>query len=112
MKEALFHSEVIKHLRSCNIEIRKKYGDLIYDLQMGKLLGPPESKPFNTIQKGVFELRVRDEGNAYRVFYFTKVKDKILIFHMFQKKDNKTPIKEINTGKLRLKELLESIDEK
>jgi phage-related protein len=31
---------------------------------------------------------------------------------MFQKKENKTPLKEINTGRLRLKEILENINEK
>ena len=112
MKEAIFHSEVIKYLRSCNNEIRKKFGDLIFDLQMNKMIGPPDSKPFQTIEKGVFELRIRDQGNAYRAFYYIKIKEKIIIFHMFQKKENKTSLKEINTGKIRLKEILENLNEK
>ena len=91
MKAALFHPEVIKALRSCSSEVKKKFGDLIFDLQAGKQLGPPDSKTFSTIKKGVFELRIKDKGNAYRVFYFTKIEDKIIIFHIFQKKANKTP---------------------
>lgn len=111
MKVTLFHSEVIKYLRNCNTEIRKKTGDLIFDLQQGKILGPPQSKSFSTIEKGVFELRIKDNTNAYRVFYYTKIKETIIVFHMFQKKTNKTPLKEINTGKLRLKEILENLNE-
>jgi len=112
VKVALFHPEVLKMLRGCNTEVKKKFGDLIYDLQAGKLIGPPDSKTFHAIKKGVFELRVKDQRNGYRVFYFTKVADKILIFHMFQKKADKTPLKEINTGKIRLNEMLEVLNEK
>ncbi|MES0489036.1 MAG: type II toxin-antitoxin system RelE/ParE family toxin [Leptospirales bacterium] len=112
MKGTLFHSEVVKYLRACDTEVRKKIGDLIFDLQLGKTLGPPESKPFTTIKKGVFELRLKEAGNAYRVFYYTKIKDSIIVFHMFQKKSNKTPLKEINTGRLRLKEIVEHLNEK
>lgn len=59
-----------------------------------------------SIAQGVHEIRLKDKSGIYRVFYFTKVKDKILIFHAFKKKTQKTPKKDIDLGKKRLKEML------
>ena len=54
---------------------------------------------------GVEELRIKDANGAFRVFYFTKLVDRVLIFHAFQKKTRKTPTHEIELGRKRLKEL-------
>ena len=58
------------------------------------------------VGKGVEEIRIRDVSGAYRVFYFTRFQDAILIFHAFKKKTQKTSKKEINLGKKRLQEML------
>ena len=42
----------------------------------------------------------------YRAFYVTRVADAIVIFHAFVKKTRKTPEREIQLGKKRLKEML------
>lgn len=59
------------------------------------------------VAPGVFELRLRDAEGIYRVFYYLKIKDKILIFHAFAKKTRATPKQQIETGKTRLKKLLQ-----
>ena len=59
-----------------------------------------------SVGQGCHELRVKGKDGAYRAFYFTKVRDKLLIFHAFKKKTQKTPKKEIEQGKKSLKEML------
>jgi phage-related protein len=48
-----------------------------------------------SVGSGGEELRVKDRSGAYRVFYYTKVADSVLIFHAFAKKTQKTPPQEI-----------------
>lgn len=58
------------------------------------------------IETGVHELRLKDSTGQYRVFYYTKVKDAILVFHFFKKKTQTTPKKEFETAKNRLRSML------
>lgn len=59
-----------------------------------------------SVAPGVYELRVRDEAVAVRVFYFVKLADAILVFHGFRKQTQKTPKDEIAAGRKRLREVL------
>ena len=67
----------------------------------------PLSRPMSSVAAGVEELRVRDRSGAYRVFYYTKLANSVLIFHAFAKKTQKTPPHEIALAQKRLKELLD-----
>lgn len=67
-------------------------------------------KQMSSIAKGVNELRVMDSQSWYRTFYYQKHEKGILVFHAFNKKSNKTPTKEIETGRRRFKELLQAIE--
>lgn len=111
MKAAQFHPAAIATLRSFPKEIKNKIGDLVLDLQNGKSLAMPESRPMPSVGQGVHEIRVKDSENQYRAFYYVKVKERILVFHSFIKKSEKTLKREIDLGKRRLKELLEALDE-
>jgi phage-related protein len=44
--------------------------------------------------------------DALRAFYVVKVADAVVIFHAFAKKTQKTPVREMELGKKRLKEML------
>ncbi|MEP6637028.1 MAG: type II toxin-antitoxin system RelE/ParE family toxin [Acidobacteriota bacterium] len=44
---------------------------------------------------------------AYRVFYYTKLADSVLIFHAFAKKTQKSPPHETALAQKRLKEMLD-----
>lgn len=72
----------------------------------GEILFMPLSRPMTTIAPGVFELRVKDRAGIYRVFYYTKLKDRILIFHAFTKKTEQTPKRELAIGQKRLREMI------
>jgi len=87
--------------------VRREFGKVIFDLQKGEKLSMPLSPPMASLATGVEELRVKDRSGAYRVFYYTKLADSVLIFHAFAKKTQKTPPNEIALPQKRLKEMLE-----
>ena len=76
-------------------------------MQMGQKLEMPLARVIKEIGKGVEEIRIRDAFGIYRVFYFTRLRGTILVFHAFKKKTQKTPKREINLGKKRLQEMLD-----
>jgi len=67
----------------------------------------PLSRPMSSVASGVEELRVRDRSGAYRVFYYTRLADSVLIVHAFVKKTQQTPPHEIVLAQKRLKEMLD-----
>lgn len=67
----------------------------------------PLSRTMPVLGTGAAELRVRDSAGIYRAFYVVKVADAVLVFHAFAKKTQKTPEREIELGKKRLKEMLQ-----
>jgi len=66
--------------------VRREFGKVIFDLQKGEKFSLPLSRPMTPVASGVEELRVRDRTGAYRVFYYTKLADSVLIFHAFAQK--------------------------
>jgi len=109
VKPAVFHPKAKSALKAFPEELRRELGKAIFDLQKGKILSMPLSRSMKSVAQGAAELRVKDRSGAYRVFYYARIEDKLLIFHAFVKKTGKTPMHEIELGKKRLKEL---IDEK
>tara|TARA_Y100000590_G_C15115817_1_gene786707 strand:+ start:29 stop:361 length:333 start_codon:yes stop_codon:yes gene_type:complete len=107
MNEVEWNKKALKEVKSFPEEVKKELGYLIFKLQLGETLSMPHSRNMASIGKGCSELRVKDSDGIYRVFYFLKVKGKILIFHAFQKKDQKTPKKELNLARINLKEMLD-----
>ena len=106
MKAALFHPKARAVLRLFPEEVRRKLGQVIFDLQKGEKLSMPLSRPMPSVAPGVEELRVKDRTGAYRAFYYTRLADAILIFHAFEKKTAKTPLHEAALARRRLKEML------
>jgi phage-related protein len=82
-------------------------GKAVYDLQLGHVLSMPLSKALPAVGSGVAELRIQDASGIYRAFYVSRFTDAIVIFHAFTKKTRKTPHREVELGKKRLKEMLQ-----
>lgn len=80
--------------------IRADIGFGIDRLQRG--LDPLDWKPL--LPGGIFEIRARDNTGAYRVAYFLKLKDEVVVIHCFKKKSQKTPKKELEIIKQRISE--------
>ncbi len=107
MKDAIFHPSIRKVIQNFPKEIRREMGKAIRELQEGLSLGMPMSRTMPSVAQGVSELRFKDSAGQYRVFYYTKHSSGILIFHAFTKKTQKTPDREIDVGRKRLRELID-----
>src|SRR6059058_5544986 len=99
------HPKARDAIREFSRSVRRDVGEQLFKLQLGVNIGLPDARPMAEIRQGVYELRVRDSGGTYRVFYYLKSKKGILIFHAFTKKTQKTPQSEIELGKQRLTEM-------
>ena len=106
MKDVIFHCKAIEALRDFPDDARRSIGKAIRDLQRGLRLEMPLSRAMPSVALGAAELRVKDKEGIYRTFYYTKHRKGILIFHAFVKKTQKTPQREIDIGRQRLREML------
>lgn len=68
----------------------------------GPDLGMPHTRAMG---EGLFELRLKAAEGIARVFYCTLVGREIVILHQFTKKSQKTPRKELEIAKRRMKEV-------
>lgn len=107
MKAAVFHPKARQAVRGFPDEVKRELGKVIFDLQNGKNIGMPLSRPMPEVALGVEELRVRDSSGIYRTFYYKKYKRGILILHAFSKKTQKTLPREMEIARKRLKEMLD-----
>lgn len=107
MKAVDFHPVALKIIKGFPTDVRKTIGQAILELQKGEKLSMPLSRPVKSIGPGVEEIRNKDLSGIYRTFYLARLKDRIIVFHAFIKKTQKTPQKEIKTAKKRLKEVLD-----
>lgn len=109
-KNVIMHRKARDSISLFPKTVRSELGYLLYLLQMEVLLNMPQSRPMNIIALGAFEIRIRGEDGNYRIFYFTKNKYSILVFHAFIKKSRKTPKHEIELGQKRLGELQDNYE--
>jgi len=71
-------------------------------LEFGSNLGMSHTK---AIESGLFELRVKGREGIARVFYCTKIGKRIVMLHIFVKKSQKTPKKDLKLAIQRMKEV-------
>ena len=71
-------------------------------LEFGPNLGMPHTK---AIKEGLFELRIKSKEGIARVFYCTVINKRIFMLHIFIKKSQKIPKKELKLAMSRLKEV-------
>lgn len=73
---------------------------------------PEIAKPMTGLGAGVWELAIRERGDAFRVIYALQLDDCVWVIHAFQKKSTSgiaTPKHEIDVVKERLKRLKEAL---
>ena len=68
----------------------------------GPDLGMPHTR---SLGSGLFELRIKAVEGIARVFYCTVVDNRIVFLHQFVKKSEKTPAKELDIARQRMKEV-------
>ncbi len=103
LKKLLFYnkqngkSQIFDYYQNLNKKIKIKIALYISLLiKNNGRLGMPYSR--HIVDK-IWELRVDFDKNYYRIFYFIFIEKQIVFLHGFNKKTNKTPIKEIEKAK-------------
>lgn len=94
-----------KELRVFPVDVLDEFLDAVALLKSGAVLSMPLSKSMASVGKGVHELRLKISNGIYRVFYVLKKKEAIYVVHAFQKKTQKTPAKNIELVKKRIRRL-------
>jgi phage-related protein len=69
---------------------------------VGPHLGPPHTDAFGD---GLFELRLTGQEGIARVFFCALVGKRLVMLHSFIKKSQKTPPREIEIARKRMKEV-------
>ena len=71
--------------------------------QYGPTIGMPYTKPMG---KGLFEIRSKGKEGMGRSLFCTVKGQEIIVLHSFVKKTQKTPKREIDLARKRMKEIL------
>jgi phage-related protein len=104
----VFHPKARQAIRRFPKDIRVRLGKGLFRLQMGELVGMPDSRPMPGVAAGVSELRVGAADGNFRAFYYTASSRGVLVFHAFVKKTQRTPPLEMELARKRLKELFDA----
>lgn len=93
-------SPLCDFIQTLDTKTQNKIADILDLLEeFGTLVGPPHSKKLSGTP--LWELRILGSDNI-RIFYVAVVNRKFLLLHGFQKKKQKTDLKEIKTATGRL----------
>jgi phage-related protein len=80
--------------------------DLLHILEIIEELGPNLGKPHTApMGNGLFEIRAKGKEGIGRAFFAIVLEKEIVIVHSFVKKTQKTPKKELEKARKRVKEL-------
>lgn len=104
------NSPVLDWFKEQDAKVKAKLGR-VFDLleEFGTSVGGDYIKP---LEDKLYEIRIEQNKNAYRIIYFAYTGKKFILLHGFQKKTQKTPRKELNLAKQRMQDfLLENSEE-
>lgn len=104
MKPVEFAGSSLGDIRNFPTGARQQAGFQLHKVQQG--LEPDDWKPMPAVGTGVREIRIREDGDAYRVIYVAKVADAVHVLHAFGKKTQKTRQQDIELARKRLQEIL------
>jgi phage-related protein len=83
-------------------EARVEAGELLRRLQRGEALTMPYSRPMPSVGPACHELRVTDSGVSWRIVYHLGV-EAVVILAIFAKKTPRTPQRQIEVSRDRLR---------
>ena len=98
-KEVFYDRNALKELQGFSVAAQKEFQAYIALLAFEGKLEFPEAKK---VTKELFEIRVAQDG-AYRGFYAYLKGRYVVILHFFQKKTQRTPLRNIKLAQQRLK---------
>jgi phage-related protein len=91
-------------------DARVEAGELLRRLQRHETLTLPHSRPMPIVGPGCHELRIVDVGVSWRIVYHVRL-DAVVILAVFAKKTRRTPIRQIEASRDRLRRYLRDIGE-
>ena len=103
LKAIHWHGDSLEIVRQFPRAVRADLGSELYLLQLGER--PLHSRPFASVGRGVWEIRIKDGSGAFRVFYPVRRRYGVHVLHAFQKKTQKTRKSDVELGKSRYREL-------
>lgn len=109
MKPVRFCGDALKRLREFPRDARHDAGYQLEKIQLGKQ--PDDFKPMPDIGRGVEEIRIRDEGRAWRVIYTARLQDAVYVLHCFEKKSASTAARDIDLARRRYQAIKGASDE-
>ena len=56
-----------------------------------------------TVGSGIREIRIREDGGAFRALYVAQIADTVVVLHAFEKKAQKTPKRDLDLANGRLR---------
>ena len=104
MKRIQFLGDSLKSLREFPEDAKHDVGYQLDKVQRGEQ--PDDFKPMPSIEKGVEEIRVRDDSGIHRVIYTARLADTVYVLHAFQKKTQTTAKRDIALASKRYAELM------
>ena len=103
LRPIVFLGDALDRLRAFPEAARKEAGVQLHKVQLG--LDPADWKPMASVGPGVREVRVREEGGAFRVLYVTRIEEAVYVLHAFQKKTQRTPKGDLDLAATRLRQI-------
>ena len=102
-----FRGSALGDLRAFPQAARREAGFQLDRIQCG--LEPENWKPMSGIGAGVREIRIADDGGAFRVIYVAKFAAAVYVLHCFQKKTQRTRVSDIDLATRRYRELVREL---
>ena len=102
MKQIQFHGTSRKEIKKFPEKAKKEKGYQLMRVQHG--LEQSDWKSMQNIGQGVHDIRIHTKGQ-YRIIYVARFKDAIHVLHAFQKKTQKTQVKDIEIACKRYKKI-------
>lgn len=92
-------------------EARREAGRNLRRVQNGQMLSMPVSRPMPSIGRGVHELRINDQTEAWRIIYYIG-EAAIVVLEIFSKKTQTTPDSVILLCQKRLRQYIDEQEKK
>jgi phage-related protein len=105
MKAIIFVGRSLDEIKAFPMVVMREAGFQLHKIQQGY----PASnwKPLKSVGSGVREIRILENGGAYRVIYVAKFDEAIYVLHAFQKKTQKTRKLDLEIAKRSYKAVIE-----
>ncbi|MCC6965204.1 MAG: type II toxin-antitoxin system RelE/ParE family toxin [Nitrospira sp.] len=104
MKPVHFVGSSRDDLRELPEDVRETAGYQLFKVQQGK--EPDDWKPLSMVGTGVQEIRLWEDSGTYRILYVARFEEALYVLHVFEKRSQKTPHRDIQLAKERYADLV------